>query len=253
MSIISDDEMEDRAAALHRELAISIDAPDLLTCLQALKTRGFLKDYVTIPDSQMAGIEARYEASERKIYLSSSVAAALRNGEPRARWTVAHEIGHLALRHQSRNRLSTGRSREAFNSGQNRDEIDANRFAASFLAPANSTTVKEITSADGLARRFIISRQAAERRFDEFQRFAARHSPKGRALPPKVLDFLAQAARRGHKLSTSLRDEVTLHTASIASKYEGDPCPNPACGQLRMVRRGLNCVCEACGARAGSD
>lgn len=259
MTSIDDDEMERRANALRRELGLdAVDRLDGVDVLEKLKFKRFLRDYIVVPDHALGDADARYSAEDRIIYLRESTEMRVRSGDPRALWTVAHEVGHLALGHATRDRKTNGDQHSPYNSVLNREETDAHRFAAAFLAPAYLANANENTLATELSDRFGLSKQAAERRRDELVRQHRRKHGVKRPLPPKVLDFLAEASRRGHPIGSSLKREIENHAIEVSApvaavSYEGNPCPNPTCGEFRMVRRGLYTECQACGARTGRD
>lgn len=239
---IADEEMELRAGKLLAELDITAESPNMLDVLEALKFHRFLRDYAVLLDQQMPGEEARYSADDRQILLSRSTADAARFEVPRARWTIAHEIGHLALGHATRSRTTLSQ-RSAYNANLNRDETDANRFAAAFLIPEAVANVSDTTTASAISERFKVSKEAAARRLEELQRMRRRRLGTQRPLPPGVVDLLA-------RLSPNSR---TQSGSTTLVQYEGYPCPNPLCGEFRLVRRGLFCVCEACGTSTGRD
>jgi Zn-dependent peptidase ImmA (M78 family) len=62
----------------------------------------------------------------------------MQRGEPRARQTISHEIGHFALRHVGiRNRSATKSTIEKAVPRIRNEESEARRFAPRFLAPAS--------------------------------------------------------------------------------------------------------------------
>jgi Zn-dependent peptidase ImmA (M78 family) len=249
---ISDEEMERRAEALRDALQmLEYGKLDGFLILRALKQNRFLRDYVILPDVDLGDAAGRYSAEEKIIYLSQKAANALRAGEGRALWTIAHEVGHLAFGHSTRDRKTSGAQHSLINQQLNRDEIDAHRFAASFLAPARLAAVTQSTTSSELASRFGLSLEAAERRRLELLQKHNQQAGIKRQLPNNVLDFLAESARRGTEIRPSLKLAVQQHKAP--PKYVGDPCPNPHCGELKMVRSGLITVCQACGTQTGID
>jgi len=248
---IDDDEIELCADRLRSELGFSnVERLDLMEVLKQLKHQGKLRDFAVVPNGVLGDADARFEDSGR-ILLSQKVATAIRQSDPRATWTIAHEIGHLTLGHTTRDRKSSGNQLGSFNKQLGRDEVDANRFAAAFLAPEALVNSTEATTAAEIQERFGLSKEASERRADELVRRYRRKNGIPRPLPQNALDFLAEAARRGHKLRPLVRKQVEVAIAPNA--YIGDACPNPRCGEMKMVRQGLSTRCTVCGTETGDD
>lgn len=116
----------------------------------------------------------------------------------RQRFTVAHEIGHLALGHVGQGRVTTI-NREP-NSKDSQEETQANQFAARLLAPAcvlhelGATTPEVIQQVCGL------SRQAAEFRARRMQELERRNryytSPLERQVVEQFRSYISLALRR---------------------------------------------------------
>ena len=116
----------------------------------------------------------------------------------RQRFTVAHEIGHLALGHVGQGRVTTI-NREP-NPKDSQEETQANQFAARLLAPAcvlhelGATTPKAIQQVCGL------SRQAAEFRAKRMQELERRNryytSPLERQVVKQFRSYISLALRR---------------------------------------------------------
>ena len=120
-------------------------------------------------DDCMSGVLIREEA-KTVIGINSS------HGETRQRFTIAHEIGHLVLKHKGDIFVDkTVRTYRNSKSSQavDRNEIDANGFAAALLMP-QALLIKElekipanqrgINIAEHLASVFEVSQQAMEYR-----------------------------------------------------------------------------------------
>ena len=139
-----DDEIE--SAAQRMRLRLGIDdqlRPDMITVVFKLKDQGIIKDYVRVADSEMPDDEAKYDSFEKLLYLRESTFTAGNGMFPhstserrRARYTIAHEVGHIALGHSGvRFRGGTAALAEKMVSRIRKEEYEANRFAAAFLAP----------------------------------------------------------------------------------------------------------------------
>jgi Zn-dependent peptidase ImmA (M78 family) len=106
------------------------------------------------------------------------IAAARGLAAPRLRFTLAHEFGHLALRHHQRrfgdlsDINATLRDAEAgFHTTQDLLELEANRFAAELLMPAGIFAAEWRRSRNlrRLATRFEVSMQAIQLRMAELR------------------------------------------------------------------------------------
>lgn len=203
--------------------------------LRSMKSLNYIKDYVVYPDELLPNVKGQFDSAKQEIVLRNSTVVAAEAMTPWAQWVIFEEIGHAALKHSGvRNFSETKTLTEKFSSIAKRQEAEARRFAATLMAPYDlvgfrpDMTVQELMGMSGLPR------QAAEYRLNELARIYRRRNGLRRELPAAVLDFLRQPAR------------PTL-------PFEGDPCPNPNCGKLTMVREGTKTRCVSCGACTGSD
>ena len=112
----------------------------------------------------------------------------------RVRFTVAHEIGHLALGHVSPGQ-QTVVNREP-SPGDNPMETSANQFAARLLAPACVLWGLGLHTADEIADACHISKQAARFRADRMEALYARNkfllSPLEREVYRKFLPYIQE-------------------------------------------------------------
>jgi Zn-dependent peptidase ImmA (M78 family) len=143
-----DEEIELAARKLRIKLAIDDQLrPDMPTVVFKLKAHGMIRDYVRVPDHEMPDDEARYDSFRKLLYIRESTFCAANSmftystvERRRARYTIAHEVGHVALGHDGvRFRGNTGAIAEQIVQKIRRQENEANRFAAAFLAPAHLT------------------------------------------------------------------------------------------------------------------
>ena len=204
MGRITDEEMEDRARALRKSIGLENQAfLDMMTVIQKIKATYKRFGYLRVPDVKMPEAEGQWDADEGVIHLRESVFCGMQRREPRARWTVAHEIAHFALKHSGlRNRSTTETAAEKYVARVQREENEAQRFAAAFLAPRH--LIKETGTAEEIAQRFGLSYQAAAIRKGEVEAMNRRARGQTRALPDVVVDYLKEAQRRGLKLRTDL-------------------------------------------------
>jgi Zn-dependent peptidase ImmA (M78 family) len=244
MSHFEDEDFE-RAAQILR-VTCGLDDQlhlDVIEVLRKLKHFGKILDYVRVPDQHLPDADAKFDPDKRIIYLRESVYLAAEQGDTRHRWTVAHEVGHVALNHNRlRNRSAAPRSIERIASAIRRDETQAHRFAA----PFHRANFSPQTTAHQIAMRFGVSSAAAHRRLEEFARIHRRLNRLARPLPSSVIDFLRIAQQRGHTVKDPALADF-LSAFSAPPEYDGDPCPS--CGEFKLIRSGLGKKCECCGAK----
>ena len=201
---VTDEEIEQRVKVLRAELGLQNQSrPDLITAIEKLTARFRHFSYQQIPDAEMPGAEAQWDARKGVLRIRESVIAAMQRGEPRARMTIANEIGHFAMRHAGvRRRSATQATAGRLGLEAKKEESEARRFAAMFLAP--SDLLSAIDTVEEIADRFGLSVEAAMIRKGEFDAFQRRASGQRRELPSIVVDYLKDAQRRGVKLRTDL-------------------------------------------------
>ena len=126
-----------------------------------------IKNYVRVPDADMPDDLAAFDPDNGLLSLQESTFVAANEvvscppERTRARFTIAHEFGHVFLGHKrTRHRNVSGRPIERMAAPIIRDERDADRFAGAFLAPAHLIENPLLLSArsigdrlGGLARR----------------------------------------------------------------------------------------------------
>jgi Zn-dependent peptidase ImmA (M78 family) len=240
MSFYEDEDFEELARRYREELGIDEQLQlNMVEILRECKFRGYIVDYVRLPDEKMPDAEARFDPHERKVYICESTYQGANKKEPRSNWAIAHELGHWAFGHQQiRNRSAVASKIERIAPTIRKDETQAHRFAASFLAPFHRANFTLATTAQEIADRFGISLRAANLRLEEFVRIYRRSNQAPRALPPGVIDFLKEAQKKGHKV-----------TSLPPPQYEGEICPG--CCNFTMVRTGTCMKCDNCGTITG--
>jgi Zn-dependent peptidase ImmA (M78 family) len=135
-------------------------APNLLVLFEQLK-RVFPKLRLRIvEDADMPGAEARAYPSYWIIKIRKGILEGLLRGDAGARWTLAHELGHVLLQHPGRPFRKRG-------ADSNFVEEQAHSFAAQMLAPFD--LVKRYRTAEEIALVFHLSAEAARRRLSESQ------------------------------------------------------------------------------------
>ncbi|WP_214855609.1 ImmA/IrrE family metallo-endopeptidase [Exiguobacterium sp. s130] len=105
---------------------------------------------------------ALYRFDLNKIIIREDVYIAAANMNPRHRFTIAHEIGHLFLHKHVKQLARSDVKRKIFED----PEWQANVFAAEFLAPTH--LIGDLSPSE-IASTFGISNQAALKRFNDVQ------------------------------------------------------------------------------------
>lgn len=255
MPSYSDEGFEELAKTARVTLEIDKEVKlDPIDFLRRLKRKGYIKDYIRIPDSALPNDEAKYNSDEKVIYLRESTYSGAENGEPHFVFTVFHEGSHALLGHQhERKRSFSAQARTERRVASIRiDEDDANRLTAAIMAPFHRADFTLTMTAKQLTERFGLSAAAASKRIDEMSGIYRRRYNIPRPLPPGVVDFLAGKRREGHKV-TSLPPIDAIAMRQRQPKYTGEACL--VCGEFKMIRVGthLKCDAETCGAVTGDD
>ncbi|MGE7472693.1 ImmA/IrrE family metallo-endopeptidase [Bosea sp. NPDC003192] len=202
--MLTDDEIERRATALRKELGLDKQLRlDLMTVIHKAKGKFKRFDYLRVPDRGMPDAEAQFDSETGVISMRESVFQGMQNGNERARMTVAHEMGHFALKHAGvRNRAMQPGAAEKYLASVRSAEREAMRFAAAFLAPAD--LIGPHDNAHEIALRFGLSLQAAEIRRCEVEEMRNRGARQKRQLPENVINYLKEARRRGLPIKTEI-------------------------------------------------
>lgn len=200
----SDSALEEIARRLRVRLGIETHSlVDLMTVILKLREHFPRFSYLRCPDEELPDCEAQWDEGKFLIRLRESVFRAMQRQENRARWTVSHEIGHFVLGHHGiRNRSVHNRKVEYYAYEILREEDEAKRFAAIFLAPAY--LIKDNETASEISKRFGLSLESATIRRYEVDELARRAAGKPRPLPAGAIDFLVEARNRGYKVKAKL-------------------------------------------------
>ena len=139
-----DVEFENSARSLRKLLELEFDPrPYMITVVIKLKHLGLIKNYRRVPDEGMPDGEAYFDPFERILHLRESIFCAANSmfapesDRRHARFTIAHEVGHIWLKHSGiRHRGAAGATQERLVKQIRQEEREAYRFAGAFLAPA---------------------------------------------------------------------------------------------------------------------
>ena len=222
---------------------------DMLDVLKKLKQKGLIADYVRVTDLELPGVEARFCPDTRTIKITDKTWAKAEHGDPRANWTIAHELGHVVFRpNRARNRSSSPRAFERSIPSIVKDERPAHRFAAAFLAPLHMANISPTTTAADLAARFNLSAELARIRLEELGRLHRRRFGLDRSLPPSVVAYLIDAERTGHRISSlTAADRAAAARSTSTNVIEVQPiCP--LCGEPGLLDvTSTKAFCRNCG------
>ena len=117
---------------------------NVIQCLDKLLINDFL-EYEVVSDNELKGSYAETDLYFRKIIIKESVYFGDVQGNPRDRFTIAHELGHMVLHTQG---ITLCRNNERINIYED-PEWQANQFAAEFLVPLekiHSMSISEIAN-----------------------------------------------------------------------------------------------------------
>ncbi len=115
----------------------------MITVIVKLKHRGLIKNYKRVPDEQMPDGEAYFDPFDQILHVRESTFCAANSmfapeaNRRRSRFTLAHEVGHIWLKHSGvRHRGEAGALQEKLVKQIRQEEREAERFAGAFLAPS---------------------------------------------------------------------------------------------------------------------
>lgn len=134
--------------------------------LESLSRSGITVDVIEDDSTELPhGVMACWAPDILTLCFRHGVYIGACQGEPRALFTVAHELGHLALGHRRTFNRDVGGKCEVYEDS----EWQANTFAAEFLMPLQMITSNRLSSAQAIAAFFGVSAQAAETRFNKLK------------------------------------------------------------------------------------
>lgn len=179
--------------------------PDMLTIITKVKHFDSTFNYGRVPDCEMPTAEAQWDSENGVVWMRESVFVGMQRGEPRARMTVAHELGHYLHRHKGLLNRKTGiKSSDLPTALLRHQESEARRTGPIILAPEH--LVPQDASAETIASEFGLSAEAAGYRLEEIARIRRRRRGELRPLPKSVADYLLEAKRRGYPVRTIIEE-----------------------------------------------
>ena len=157
-----------------------INLRDKLTKIKGLEGL----DFVVLPEDQMHGALAYTTSNPPRIFLGQKTANDLARGDGRARWTLAHEMGHLLMHPgAAKPRMAIGNARTSWIATFESAEWQADEFAANVLMPEE--IVIDAADADELMEMCGVTKTAAERRFNSL---VTKRRP--RKIPQAALEIM---------------------------------------------------------------
>lgn len=202
----SDDEIE-REAHICRMKAGNPDefAPDILNLIHSLASRDhrFAKLKIEVRrDSELPDAEARAFVQDQIIEIRESVFEQAKKHVPRARMTVAHELGHVVLNHVGTPKYRKTTAIKPANVAPHRsEERQANVFAAALLMPR--AFVISCTCPEDVSERMAVSLEAARIRYS-----SVKVRSEGKSTPPDI----AQSIRN---LKESTKESKKTPSSSV--------------------------------------
>lgn len=162
----STDGIAGTARSLRTLFAITGTQFDAEKTLESLSKYGITLDVLDDDDPELPrGVEACWVPDTATLIVRQSVYEAACARDPRALFTVAHELGHLTLGHRRTfNRDATGC--QVYEDS----EWQANTFAAEFLMPLHLIREHGVQTVEHMTALFGVSVQAAQTRLDKLRK-----------------------------------------------------------------------------------
>jgi Zn-dependent peptidase ImmA (M78 family) len=189
----SRDQLEATARSMRQQLGIDDQRqPDMMTVIIKLKHKGVIRNYVRTIGALPPNRTAEFDPATGLLTLEETEFCAINRGNPRGRFTAAHEAAHAWLGHtHARYRSMPGELDHVSLAPVRKDEFEANYVAAAFLMPPHllPRDPGEMLPPE-IADFFNVSRTAAEIRKPELERLWRRARGIERPLPDAVVRFL---------------------------------------------------------------
>ena len=167
-------------------------APDIPTLLKRVKDHYPTFTHEPKLAREMGSDEAWLDAETETLFYREGVLEDAAAGKPRARFTLAHELGHYVLNHPGTLRRNANKA-VYVNAELKGYEREADVFASYLLAP--SEAVSHCSSPQDVDARFQISSQAAEIAYERAKRDHRLDNGIPRTLPPRVIDMIEKLGR----------------------------------------------------------
>lgn len=201
---LSEDIIEKAANEFRGRLSLdAVMAPCMLSVLESFQRRARNFSFRIADHRELGQDEALMDEEADTLVVRESVMEDVKAGRERARFTVAHELGHYLLGHKGMKQRT--KRLTAYPTAQDRiEETEANLFASFFLVPTRLAW--DASSPDDIAMRFQVSSLAAGIAFERIERAKRKATGQRRRPPESVIDFLKEAKLRGHPIRSDLSE-----------------------------------------------
>jgi Zn-dependent peptidase ImmA (M78 family) len=206
-----------------------------------------------MPKAKMKYDEAYTDCTSKIIAIPDNFPNQLGPQFPRNRFSLAHELGHVALGHKgTRSRAVAGRDfrKDANVPGVRQDEAEAHLWASFFLMP--TSIVRNCKTVEELASRCGVSEEAARIRMASYQRGMRRSSGEKRPILPSTQKLLAELFNKAgvepkaFKISKPEKIKTIEAVGSAENRgYQSIACGE--CGKFELLREGGCLTCQNCG------
>ncbi len=194
-----------------------------------------------VDDSELPTEEARAYPRRWRIKIRKGIYEGLLRGDVRARWTLAHELAHVLLQHP---RLFLSRPRKGDQKTQY--ELEANLFAATFLAPYEKA--KNLRTMEEIRDLFQISAGSAASRLKELKRDERlRNIAKSRGVSPNSFSLEAGYCPELEAQTLATMSAITETIADFEQKSQSlDPLNSSILGISLFASAGADLLLRAC-------
>jgi Zn-dependent peptidase ImmA (M78 family) len=206
-----------------------------------------------LPKAEMKFVEAFADCTTNTIFIQENFPNELDPEYHHHRFTLAHELGHLALHHNGvRSRAVQGHEfrKQAGVVGVGRDESEASYWAGAFLMPTSIVT--ECETPPILSARCGVSIEAAKIRKENIERRFRRDRKEERPIPENTKRILAELFNKAGAVPKSFKinkpDSLNKFEATGSAQIQGyQPSCCTECGHYELLQEGGCVTCQSCG------
>jgi Zn-dependent peptidase ImmA (M78 family) len=199
---IAIENIEMAANSTRKKLGIfNVFAPDLEMVLEKVKKTAKRFDYKIVLSKDLGSDEAIYDDNTNTLSVRESVFCDLQAGKPRARFTIAHELGHYILGHDGIRRRNPDKFLYV-DAKERAEESEADLFASYFLVPTELAL--DLDTAQDISDRFQVSMPMAEIAFARVSSVKRKKKGEYRRPPQGVIDFLQEARKKGYEVRSTI-------------------------------------------------
>ncbi|RWC47514.1 MAG: ImmA/IrrE family metallo-endopeptidase [Mesorhizobium sp.] len=203
MSSLAAELIEEQANSVRRKLNIeNVPAFDMYYVLEKIQKLAKNFSFRSALEDELGDNEATMNDETGTLIAQENVLDDVKAGRTRARFTIAHELGHYFLGHEGHRRRNL--KGVYATSIERAEESEANIFASYFLVPTKLAW--DAKSPEDISDRFQVSLQAAEIAFERIQTARRKATGQKRRLPDSVIDFLKEAQKKGYRVKSDISD-----------------------------------------------